>query len=132
MENIGKEGGNMARKAAGERLNRYEAKLDPERVKQDLIKLKPGMLGKQTITAQDLEGVETRTRAVLNDSDVVTIMYPAYYDFARILYRLVSQFGGGQGLTKEVEIQRDVWTARGLSKAILTRIAYEAFGLTLS
>ena len=40
----------MARKAAGERLNRYEAKLDPERVKQDLIKLKPGMLGKQTIT----------------------------------------------------------------------------------
>jgi hypothetical protein len=35
-------------------------------------------------------------------------------------------------LTKEVEIQRDVWTARGLNKAILTRIAYEAFGLTLS
>jgi hypothetical protein len=26
----------------------------------------------------------------------------------------------------------DVWTARGLSKAILTRIACEAFGLTLS
>jgi hypothetical protein len=121
----------MPRKAAGERLNRYEAKLDPDRVKQDLVKLRPEMLRKQTMTAQDLESVETRTRAVLNDEDVATIMYPAYYDYARILHRLVTNFQGGGGLMREVQIQVDVWTARELKRPILVRIAFEAFGLKL-
>ena len=48
-----------------------------------------------------------------------------------ILHRLVTNFQGGGGLMREVQIQVDVWTARELKRPILIRIAYEAFGLKL-
>jgi hypothetical protein len=89
------------------------------------------MLQKQMVTAHELENVELRTRAVLSQEDVPTIMYPAYYDFARTLYRLVNRFRGGGGLEREIQIQIDVWAARELRRSILVRIAELAFGLRL-
>jgi hypothetical protein len=121
----------MARKAAGERLNRYEAKLDPEWVKKALEQSKDSMVAAQTSAVERLAAIELRVKAVVNDEDIPLFSHVLYLDFARELHRLIERHHGGAGLTREARIKVYDWKERGGSEPILKRIANEAFGLTV-
>ncbi len=123
----------MPRKGASERVANYEAKFDPEHVKQMFEKRKAGMLGKQEYKVNELAQIEDGVKAALADEeDVTAIEYPYYYDFARQVYRLHTRLPGGKAHDKEIRILVNTWTARKLNEATPLRIVKEVFGATIT
>lgn len=65
----------MPTRSVIERIARYEAKLDPERIKQDIERLKPGMVAKQSDRIQRLVSMEDQVKGLLAGEDVPTVQY---------------------------------------------------------
>ena len=70
--------------------------------------------------------------AVLSAEGVSTIWWAYYYAFGRKLAWLKTHWGETEVTRSEARIQLDVWTARGLVRPVLERIARECFELELS
>jgi hypothetical protein len=72
--------------------------------------------------------METRTRQVLNSAGVQTILYVAYLDYARQLYKLSRQRGiSGESFALQAELLLGKWSGRSLDPAVLAAIRTEVF-----
>jgi hypothetical protein len=69
--------------------------------------------------------------AVLSAEGVSTIWWAYYYAFGRKLAWLQAHWGDTMVMRSEARIQLDVWTARGLARPVLERVAMECFELDL-
>jgi len=69
---------------------------------------------------------------VLSAEGVSTIWWAYYYAFGRKLAWLKVHWGETEVMRSEARIQLDVWTARGLVRPVLERVARECFELELS
>jgi len=69
--------------------------------------------------------------AVLSTEGVSTIWWAYYYAYGRKLAWLKAHWGETEVMRSEARIQLDVWTARGLVRPVLERIARECFELDL-
>jgi len=69
--------------------------------------------------------------AVLSAEGVSTIWWAYYYAFGRKLAWLKAHWGETEAMRSEARIQLDVWSARGLIRPVLERIATECFELEL-
>jgi len=74
--------------------------------------------------------MEVKARQVLDSAGVQTILYVAYLNYARQLYKLSRQQGiSGEAFALAASILLDKWAARGLDPAVLARIRTEVFDI---
>ncbi len=109
------------------RLAKWTAKTNPERVKAILEELRATMSANMQAVLPDLIAVETRTKQVLNQRGTPTIDNPNYLAFARELWRLKRKQFAGDALTRETAILLQKWVGRGLSQPVLEAIRSQVF-----
>ncbi len=109
------------------RLAKWTAKTNPERVKSVLDELRPTMLANAQAVFPQLVDMENQTRQVLDGEGISVIQYPYYLCFARELWNLQRRGFSGDSLAREVDILIAKWTGRGLSPAVLGAIRRQVF-----
>jgi len=114
------------------RIEAWKAKYNIQRVKETLDDRKEQMLVNVQSQFVMLCSMEEQVREVLNLSDVPTILYVPYLDFARQMYRLsMHRSISGSSLAKETKVLVDKWEGRKLERAVLKRVALQVFNVTL-
>jgi len=114
------------------RIEAWKAKYNIQRVKETLDDRKEQMLVNVQSQFVPLCLMEEQVREVLNLSDVPTILYVPYLDFARQMYRLsMHRSISGSSLAKETKVLVDKWEGRKLERAVLKRVALQVFNVTL-
>ena len=119
----------MAKKDALHRLQNYQNKLTPDRVKQSLDMKIEQMRQRQRITAEELVEMEEHVQSVLAGEDVSVIQYAYFHAFARQIYRLKKKYLGGNALIREVELLIYIWTQRELDEKVLKKVRDEVFAV---
>ena len=119
----------MARSSVNTRIERYAYGLDLDRIHEDLEAQKDRMIAGAAAAFNDLAVIEDRVKGVLGEEMVPTAQYVWYHDFARTIYRLQKQFGGGKGLRYEVGSYLQLWTRRGADEEVLTKISHDIFAI---
>ena len=76
--------------------------------------------------------VRAAVSVVLSAEGISTIWWAYYYAFGRKLTWLKAHWGETRVMLSEARVQLDVWTARGLVRPVLERIATECFELDLT
>jgi hypothetical protein len=110
------------------RLKRYERKFDVENIAKQFNAAKEEMEMRHKAAQIELFDVELRTKAVLGQCSVPTILYPAYLNFARQVWKLHKNFIGGT-LQGEIQVTLDKWAARKLERDILDQIRAGVFSV---
>ena len=109
------------------RMN-WQTKTDTGKVKAILDDLRPNMLKHYEAAVASLCEMETKARQTLNTAGIHTIMYVAYLNYARQLYKLSRQQSiSGESFALGAQVLLDKWAARGLDSAVLARIRTEVF-----
>jgi len=83
-------------------------------------------------SAEQDRALREAVAAVLSAEGISTIWWAYYYAFGRKLARLQAHWGDTMVMRSETLIQLDVWTARGLARPVLERVAREIFEIDLS
>jgi len=111
-----------------QRVMNWQMKTDTGKVKAILDDKRPDMLKHYEAAVASLCEMETKARQTLNAAGVHTIMYVAYLNYARQLYKLSRQQGiSGESFALGAQVLLDKWSARGLGSAVLARIRTEVF-----
>ncbi len=111
-----------------QRLNNWTIKTETEKVKQILDDRRPDMLKRYEAAVASLCEMEVKARQTLNAAGVHTIMYVAYLNYARQLYKLSRQKGiSGESFALSAEVLLQKWADRGLDPAVLARLRTEVF-----
>jgi hypothetical protein len=114
------------------RIEAWKAKYNTQRVKETLDDRKEQMIVQVHAAFADLCAMEEKTREVLNLSNVATILYVPYLDFARQLFKLSRKRNiAGASLAREAKVLVDKWHGRGLDRAILKTICVGVFSVTV-
>ena len=114
------------------RIDAWKAKYNIQRVKETLDDRKEQMLVNVQSQFAMLCSMEEQVREQLNESDVPTILYVPYLDFARQMYRLsMHRSIKGSSLAKETKVLVDKWEGRKLERVVLKRLALQVFNVTL-
>jgi len=111
------------------RLRKYDAKVVHPVIRARFEALKPMMVEQEAVKFTELVNLEETVKPILEAEGVETILFPFYYSYARMLYRVGVNF---TGTTRDIEVQiiYEKWSARGLVKAILQDIA-RVLGITI-
>jgi hypothetical protein len=120
-------GGSMPKDSAARRSARYQAKLKPERVKEDLEANREQMIQNQKVAMEEIVRIETAIKSLLASEPVPSVQYIWYLDFGRQVHKLMGKFSGGYALQTEVTLLMDRWVARHLDRKVLERIRFEVF-----
>ncbi len=117
----------MARDA-DKRIRAWQVKFNTRRVKETLDDLREQMFVHVQAAFADLCSMEERVRQVLNQSDVPTILYVAYLDYARQLYKLSRQKNiSGGSFARESQVLLEKWQGRSLDPEVLARVRHDVF-----
>ena len=119
----------MPRKGAVKRVAMYKAKLQPERVKQDLEARRQEMIDAQELAISDLATMEDRVRGVLADQPVLVMDYLKYHNFSREVFRVQKNLGGGYALRLEVALLVAKYVARKCQESVLVKIRNDVFAI---
>jgi len=112
------------------RVASWLAKYNTDRIKATLDDLRPEMVKRYEARVAELYAVETKTKEVLNASEVQTILYVPYINYARQLYKLSRQQNiSGESLKMAAQVLLDKWRARGLDPKVLAAIRQEVFAI---
>ena len=112
------------------RIEAWNAKMDPERVKQVLEARLGRMRERYAAAVADLWTIEEKTRQVLDSAGVHTVFYVPYLDFARQLYRLSrQQHISGASFALAAQVLLDKWAARDLDPVVLARVRTQVFDI---
>lgn len=74
-----------------------------------------------------LAAMETTVKQVLDREGVYTILYPAYLNYGRELWRLQRKEISGASLQLEALVLLNKWVARGLTQSVLEAIRLQVF-----
>ena len=112
------------------RIAKYTYGINPDRIKEDLVALKPQMVTNMTERTLRLYQVEELVKGVLASEGAVTsIQLPFYHAFAREVDAKQRVHAGGAQLNSEVALILAKWKARGLADAVLVRVRNEVFSI---
>lgn len=70
------------------RMKKFEAKYDPETIKQAIEKQWDSIIDQQIARQAELEEIENRTKLILGDFGIPTPLYPAFLNFAREIWKI--------------------------------------------
>lgn len=118
----------MAVRSTVRRIKKFDAKYNPEAIKQSIEKQRDGIIDQQIARQSELEEIENRTKLILGDKGVPTPLYPAYLNFARQIWKIKNKFSG-ETLKTEADIALFKWTRRTLVEDILNKIRKDIFTL---
>lgn len=111
-------------------MARWNLKVDPLLIKEDLVAKKPDMVAKMTQRINDLYQQEQVVKGVLASEDGVAVTeVPYYMAFARIISRLQRTHPGGAQLNNDVALWLAKFKGMGLTEAILKRVRDEVFSI---
>jgi len=110
------------------RMQKFQAKYDPDAIRNAIEKQMDSILEQQTAAQTELEKVENLTKIVLGQENVPTPLIPAYMAYARQIWKIRNKFSS-EMLKTEADIMLYKWTRRSLVEAILIRIRDEIFTL---
>jgi hypothetical protein len=111
-----------------QRVMNWQVKTDTGKVKAILDDLRPNMLKHYEAAVVSLCEMETKARQTLNAAGVHTILYVAYLNYARQIYKLSRQQSiSGESFALSAQVLLDKWSARGLDSSVLARIRTEVF-----
>ncbi len=119
----------MARNAY-RRIQKYEAKLDPEIIKNRFVVQKAAMIDQEADIFAQIVAIEEAAKTILDNEGVPITLYPMYLSYVREVWRLQNNFGG-EVLYDEVRIAEAKWVSRALSATVLERLRVDIFGITL-
>jgi len=111
------------------RLRKYEAKMDPDSIKQRFLDQKDAMVEQEEAIFGEIVLTEAKCKVVCEAAGVPSIAIPGYLNFARQCYRYFKNFSQ---VTRENEILNwfNHWVSRGLNGVILANVA-ELCGITI-
>ena len=112
------------------RLESWKVKYNTERVKQTLDELRPNMLTRYEATLAQLVAMEEKTKQVLNECGVHTILYVPYLNYSRQLLKLTRQNISGESAKKAAQVLLDKWRERGLDPDVLAAIRFDVHSIT--
>lgn len=111
-------------------LQRYDHRLDPERITEDLTANKPTMVALMTVVTNEMVTIEDRIKGVLSGEAVAVTDHYKYLAFGRVLYRMQRRYGGGTGLSNIVEFTKNTYVNdHGCTESVLERIRDEVFAI---
>lgn len=110
------------------RMKKFEAKYDPETIKQAIEKQRQSIIDQQIARQAELEEIENRTKLILGDFGIPTPLYPAYLNFAREIWKVRNKFSG-ESLKVEADIALYKWVRRQLREDVLVKLRNEIFTL---
>jgi hypothetical protein len=112
---------------AAQRIAKWDAKFNTERIKAVLDTMRPNMLVNVQAVFPLIESMETQVKQVLDMQGISTSAYANYLAFGREVWRLKRMGVSGDSLAAEVAIHIAKWVARGLSLSILETIRSQVF-----
>lgn len=112
------------------RIDRWTAKVTPERASTDLTALNPSMQKNFGVTANDQVQTDQQVRQTLNASGVPTIQYPFYLNFGRQLAAKLRASIDGESVAQEAAVLVAYWVAQGLTQSVLTAIRLQVFNIS--
>ena len=112
------------------RLRKYEAKMDPDSIRQRFLDQKDSMVEQEEAIFGELVLIETKAKSVCEAAGIASIAIPGYLNFARQCWKYFKKFSGVTR-TNEVTHWFNHWVSRGLSAATLANIA-ELCGVTIA
>lgn len=112
------------------RLRKYEAKMDPDSIRQRFLDQKDSMVEQEEAIFGELVLVETKAKSVCEKAGIPSIAIPGYLNFARQCYKYFKKFSQ---TTRDQEVQYcfNHWVSRGLTGSVLAEIA-TLCGVTIS
>ena len=110
---------------------KYEIKLDQGRASSRVDGNREQQVAAFRRSVEKDRTVREAVAAVLSAEGISTIWWSYYYAFGRKLAWLKGHWGETLVMLSEARIQVDVWTARGLVRPVLERIATECFEIDL-
>jgi hypothetical protein len=110
------------------RLQKFEAKYDPEAIRNAIEKQRDAIIEQQWVKQAELEKIENLTKLILGEANVPTPLIPAYLNFARQVWKIRNKFSA-EILKTETDIMLYKWTRRQLQESVLIRIRNEIFTL---
>jgi hypothetical protein len=99
------------------RIANYEASLDGERLPQNLVARKQGMIDRYSDWVNDIVPREQQTRDIVELANEPLYTYPWYQAFLRQAYK--DRFHGGPS---QILITKNVWEERGLAPEVMQSI----------
>jgi hypothetical protein len=110
---------------------KYEVKLDMGRASARGDGDRERQVAAFRRSAEKDKAVREAVAKVLCAEGISTIWWAYYYSFGRKLAWLQAHWGDTMVTRSETLIQVDVWTARGLARPVLRRVAREVFEIDL-
>ncbi len=110
------------------RIQKFEAKYDPETIRNAIEKQRDGIIEQQWVKQAELEKIENLTKVILGEENVPTPLIPAYLNYARQIWKIRNKFSA-EILKTEADIMLYKWTRRSLQEPVLIRIRNEIFTL---
>lgn len=115
---------------AVKRQHAWDVKFNTERVKQTLDAQRERMWARYAAATALLCAMETKTKQVLDEQGVQTVLYVPYLDYARQLYKLSRRRQiSGNSAALAAKVLLDKWSARGLDANVLAVIRSQVFDI---
>lgn len=117
-------------RSATQRSRKYEAKMDPDSIRQRFADHRDSMIEQEQAIFGELVLVEGKAKSVCEAAGIPTIMIPAYLNFARQCWKFFKKFSQTTR-TNEVTYWFNHWVSRGLTASVLADIT-ELCGVTMA
>ena len=116
---------------ATKRLEAWQAKFSPEKVKAALDARYEGMSARYHDAVAALCAMETKVKQVLDEHNVQTILYVFYLDYGRQLFKLSrKQEVSGESFKLAAQVLLQKWQARRLDPDVLAAVRTGVFNVT--
>lgn len=113
-----------------QRIAKWNAKFNTERIKGSLDDLRPKMLENVNAVFPALTSMETQVKQVLDVEGVPTVDYPSYLNYGRELWKLTRQEISGTSMQMEALVLLNKWVARGKTQSVLEAIRLQVFNIS--
>lgn len=104
------------------RTRKYDAKMNPDSIRQRFADQKATMVEQEEALFAELALIEEKAQTVCMDAGIVTGQIPQYLNFARKCYKMAKKF---KSVTKDnaVNVWFNKFVAEGLNATVLAGIA---------
>jgi hypothetical protein len=102
----------------------YETKTKPERVKQTNDDMRMATVQNHANRQSELASYEVQAKAAIDTTGVSSILYIAYLNYCREIWKKANTYGG-EVLKRETEAIIAKWKVRDLDETILKRLRFE-------
>lgn len=104
------------------RTRKYEAKMDPDSIRQRFMDHKDTMVEQEEAVFGELVLIESKAKDVCEAAGIASISIPPYLNFARQCWKYFKKFSQTTR-TNEVTFWFNHWVSRGLNATVLASIA---------